>query len=104
MLDIIEVIFEFFDGVFDAGGVSLLHLGPAGDTRFDAMTPLIEWNLFLELTDECSLLGSRPDDAHVALENVPQLGQLVQTEATQNTTDRRDAVVVTGSKLGAIAL
>ena len=46
-------------------------------------------DLVLELRDEQRTLRPRPDDGHVALEDVPQLRQLVDVRSAQQLADRR---------------
>jgi hypothetical protein len=45
-------------------------------------------------------LGARPDEAHVADEDVPELGQLVELEAAEHAADAGDARVAAGRHLG----
>lgn len=104
VFDVVEVVFEFFHGVFDAGGVALLDLGPAGDAGFDSVAPLIKGDLALKLLYKLDLFGTGTDDAHVALQNIPQLRQLVQAEAAQDTAHGSDTIIIVAGKLGAISL
>ena len=47
--------------------------------------------------DELELLGPRPDEAHVAPEQVPDLRQLVQAEPPEDPPHPGDARVLAGT-------
>ena len=49
ILDVVEVVFELGDGVFDGIAVLVIDLGPTGDTGLHAMSLFIKWNAFFEL-------------------------------------------------------
>ena len=60
--------------------VAALDLRPAGDPRPDGQAPTILACVVRDLLHE---VGSRPDDAHLAAEDVHELGQLVEARASQ---------------------
>ncbi|MGA2522499.1 MAG: hypothetical protein ABSG81_16960, partial [Acidimicrobiales bacterium] len=57
------------------------------------MAVVVARDLGLELLDEEGALGAGPDERHVALEDVPQLRQLVETGDPQDPADAGDGVV-----------
>ena len=54
-----------------------------------------------ELLDEVWALGARADEAHVAVEDVPDLRQLVEAGSADKGADARDARIVVGRELRA---
>src|SRR2546427_5754822 len=68
-----------------------VDLGPAGDAGLDAVASHVVRNGLAELVDEEGALRPGADQAHVALQDVDELGQLVQTGAAQEGTDGRAA-------------
>lgn len=48
----------------------------------------VEGDLFFVFGGEFGLLGARPHDAHLAPEDVPELGDLIQAELAEDGTDR----------------
>ena len=64
--------------VVGAGVVSAVDLGVAGGTGLGLEAQAEFRNLALVLARDFRALGARADDAHAALQNVEQLGQLVQ--------------------------
>src|SRR5262245_8058505 len=78
MLHVIEVVAELFERVLDRRAVAVADLCPPGDAGFDRMPHHVKRNLAGELLDEEWTLGPGPDEAHLAAEHVPELGQLVE--------------------------
>ena len=86
-------------------GVTGANLGPAGDARLDEQPLSPGGNDRLEQLDELRPFGARPDDGHVAAENVQQLRKLVQVRPPQQPADtRRARVAGTGPDRTAAAL
>src|SRR5690606_4891208 len=72
--DVVEVVFEFSQRVLDARAVGIVDLGPAGDAGFDQVPKVVAGDLRLVVAHQFVPLGARADEAHVALEHVPELG------------------------------
>ncbi len=87
---------------FGDGGVAApaVDLGPAGDAGLDLMANHVVGNFAFELPDVKRALGARPDDAHIAAQNVPKLRQLVQAPIAQEAAQRRDARIVAHAQPG----
>src|SRR6266568_2500947 len=85
MPDIIEIIFELLDCVLVALAVRIIHLRPAGDTRFYQVPEMIKRNCPLIAFGAFIPLRAWTDQAHVALEDIPKLRQLVEPQFAQPT-------------------
>src|SRR5205085_4283894 len=51
-------------------------------------------NLFFKPRDEDGAFGSRPDEAHIAANDVDELRQLVNAQLAYEATDARDARII----------
>lgn len=78
---VFDVIHVVFNALFD-GGVppQTVHLGPAGDARADLVLDHVQGYLLLELVHKVGQLRPGAHQAHVPLEHVEKLGQLVDGE------------------------
>src|SRR6266566_5487473 len=94
MADVLEIVVELLPDVFYAAIVRQVDLGPAGDPRQDALAPLVLRYLLTQLGKDRGLLGARADHVHIAHQDVPELGQLVQPELAQYASYRGDARIV----------
>src|ERR1035441_10615901 len=74
ILDVVKIVFELCDGVFQSIAVLVVDLRPAGDAGADAMALAVVRNLFGEGMDEFGPLRPRTHDGHVADQTVDQLG------------------------------
>ena len=91
MLDVVQVVDQFVEW---RGVIFPAYLGEAGDARFHVMTIGILRHLRYELLDEERTLRARAYDAHVAFDNVPYLGQLVEADGADDAADACDAWIV----------
>ena len=98
VLDVHEVVDEF---VVRGGVVLGEDLGEAGDAGLDVVAVGVLGVLRGELLDEVRALGARADEAHVAVEDVPDLRQFVEAGGADEGADARDARVVVGRELRA---
>src|SRR5215471_4709605 len=74
----------------EVGSVAI-DLPPARDARRCQMPRMLPR---LILRDDLRQLGPWTDQAHRSAQHIPELGQLVEATAPQETTDRRDAWIV----------
>src|SRR5450755_3982451 len=74
--------------LLEGGSVSLRHLPDAGDARLDAQNDGL---LPVHVRDLAFKIRAGPDQAHVADEHAPNLGQLVQAILAQHAPHARDA-------------
>src|SRR4029453_19187975 len=90
MPDVIEIVLEVLDCVSVAFSVRIVDLSPAGDPRFYQVPEMIKWyRLFIEFGAFVPL-RTRADQAHVALEDIPKLGKLVEPQFAQPTPEASD--------------
>src|SRR5215207_8815748 len=69
-----------------------LHLRPPGQAGLDAVAVAVAVDVLLEGANEVRALGTRPDDRHVAAQDVEQLRQLVERQTAHDLPDARAAV------------
>src|SRR5262245_27606835 len=93
-LDVVEVVLKLLEHVLGARAVAAAHLRVARDAWLDVEALLEKRHLLLELLDEDGALRARADHAHLALEHVPELRQLVEARLTDELADARHAVVI----------
>lgn len=98
VLDVHEVVDEL---VVRRGVVLGEDLGEAGDAGLDVVAVGVLGVSLGELLDEVWALGARADEAHVAVEDVPDLRQLVEAGSADKGADARDARIVVGRELRA---
>lgn len=98
VVDVHQVEFQFFIGI---RVVLSVDLGIAGEAGFDLEAELKIREELIVLLRDLRPFRSRPHHAHVALQDVPELGQFVQAALADEAADRRDAVVlVAGGEAG----
>ena len=74
MADIVQVEPQFLDGVLKVLAVAIVHLRPAGDAGADKVPQVVVRDLlFIDLGALCPF-GARADQAHLAAQHVPKLG------------------------------
>ena len=94
MLDIVDIVFDAsFEGSIPTPAVDLC---PAGHARFDFVPEHVFGNRFSELVDKRRTLGTRPDEAHLAAQNIDQLWQLIQARPPQPLSQPGYARIVAG--------
>jgi hypothetical protein len=84
-------------------GITASHLRPTRQAGADEVPALVERQRGLKARDKRDLLGTRPDEAHLAAQDVPELGQLVAVRAAHDPTDRRRTRVVVLCPRGLVA-
>src|SRR5207244_1204973 len=89
MADIVEIVLKLLEHVLVALAVRIIHLRPAGDPRFHQVPEMIKRNLFLISFDAPDPLRAWTDQAHVTLEDIPNLRQLVEPHFPQPAPDTR---------------
>src|SRR5882724_9561538 len=78
---VVEVEGELRLETVDVVDVAVTHLGPAGDAGLVDRPHTEVGKALGDLVQELGALGSRSDDTHLALQHVPELGQLVDVRA-----------------------
>src|SRR6185312_2436868 len=77
--------------VLEIGAVGVVDLRPAGDAGLHEMAEVVARDVALVVLHEAVPFGARADEAHVAGEDVPHLGKLVDAAGTEEAADRGDA-------------
>ena len=92
VFNVIQIAFN----PFDYGGVPpvTVDLRPAGHAGAHLVLDHVARDLLLKLLHKKRPLGPRPHEAHVALQHVPELRQLVEAVFAHDVADGRDARVV----------
>lgn len=92
MVDIPYIILEL---LFPGDGISAMALCPSGNTRPDFMATHLFGCIQRKVLDQ---QWSRPDERHVAFQDIDELGQLVDGCRTHETSDFGESVLV-GQKI-----
>ena len=100
-LEVLEVVADLRAHVVDRRVVRVVDLRPAGDAGARALAEPVRREILAQAHEDARTLGARADDVHVALDHVHQLRQLVETRATQNAAELRDARIVPRGPHGA---
>src|SRR6266542_2491790 len=77
IFDVVEVVLMFFPRVLERSAIVVADLRPSGQPRFDQVTLGIIRNSLFELFDEDRAFGPRPDQAHLAANDIEQLRQFI---------------------------
>src|SRR5262249_1848346 len=93
VFDIVEIVLQFLNRVLHRRAVAVIDLGPTGQPRLDQMALGVELNLFAQLLDEERSFGARPDEAHLAAQNIDKLRNLVNAGFANESADAGDARV-----------
>src|SRR5690606_27000469 len=88
MLDIIQVHIHH---LLERQAVPSAHLPVAGAARYDALAQLVLARILRELPRQ---RRPGPDEAHIALQHIPELGQLVDAGLPDEASDLRNARVI----------
>src|SRR5918912_2127514 len=90
---VLDVVVVPLDPVRERGlAAQAVDLRPPGDAGLDAVAVLVAADAPLEQLDELRALGARPDNAHLAAQDVEELGQLVDRDPPHEPADRRATV------------
>src|SRR2546429_4292020 len=71
-----------------------VHLGPASHASFDPMSQHIAWDALTKFLNQNGPFRAWSHQAHVALEDIPELGQFIQTQPPQERAQRGAAWIV----------
>src|SRR5581483_4051880 len=88
-----QIVLQLLHPIFHGRTVWIAYLRPAGDARLDGVPVQIVGYPLRQLTHEERPLGAGPDEAHVALQHVEDLRQLIDTKGADDFADARDTVV-----------
>src|SRR5947208_16246667 len=103
MADVVEIVLKLLKRILVALAVRVIHLRPAGDPRFHQVTEMITRNYLLLAFGALGPFRARTDQAHVALEDIPKLRQLVDPQFPQPAPNRRYArIILAGVNIGCL--
>ena len=86
-----HVVADSIAGIEDLALPRERELGEPGDARPDRENRVVRLPMLL---DEAWIFGARSDKAHLALENVPELRQLVELRPGEKRAQTREALVL----------
>src|ERR1043166_5040950 len=95
MPDVIKVVLQLLHRVGFAVAIGIIHLRPAADSRFHQMTEMIKRDLLFVTLRTARPFRPRPDQTHLAPENVPELRQFIQTQSANPTTNAQKTRIAT---------
>src|SRR5437764_5367241 len=73
ILDVVEVVLELGDGVFEGVAVFVVDLSPTGNPGTNGMALPVKRNSFGERLDEFGPFRPGPNDRHLAFQDVEKL-------------------------------
>src|SRR5262249_23154158 len=94
ILDVVEVVLQLLQRVFDRGAVAIPDLRPAGEPRFYGQPLHVVRDFLLQALHELRSFRPGPDEAHVTEQHIDQLRGLVETGTAADRAHRRDARIV----------
>src|SRR3989344_8743818 len=94
VLDVVKVKLQLLFGVLNRGAIGVTYLGPPGNTGFHRVTRRVISYPRRQIFDEIRPLWPRPDETHVALENVENLRQLVYPQDSYNLPHSGDSLIL----------
>jgi hypothetical protein len=103
-LEVLEVVLDLGPNVVHAGVVRPVDLRPSGDPRASLLAQRIVLDVLAQLGEDARALGARADDVHVALDDVEQLGDFVETGLAKEATDGGDARIALRGPYGTSSL
>ena len=97
MFDIEEVVFKLGLGLFNAGAVLVLYLGPPSDSRPDTMSEREKWNIFLEQLAEVWAFRAWSHQAHFTPQHIENLRQFVEPILADDAPDASYSLIISKS-------
>src|SRR5215204_934337 len=88
-----QIVLKFLPCIFDRCAVGILDLGPTREPRRDQMSLLVKRDLLRELSYEMRALGPWPNEAHLTLQDVPELWDLIHADLAYYPADASGARV-----------
>src|SRR5260370_13214316 len=87
VLDVEQVVLKFFARIFYGAAVLVLDLRPSGEAGPHHVAHAVIRDFFGEPFDEFRALGTRADKGHIAFEDAPQLGNLIEARGAEKLAD-----------------
>ena len=99
MFQIIEVELQTAEHLLHRVGIAVVERGVGRQARTDLVQFLVAGIAFHYLVDEILALRTGADERHVALQHVPELGQLVEMVSAQEASEGCQTVVISFGQL-----
>src|SRR5215203_2576752 len=87
VLDIKKIVLKFLASVLYRRAIRILNLRPARESRCNQMSLLVERNLLGQLRHEVRAFRAWSNETHLALENVPELRNLIHSNLPYDATN-----------------
>ena len=94
MLQVVKIELQTAQHLLHGVGIAVVERRIRRDAGLHLVEIDVPWVVFHDLVDVEFALGTRSDERHVAPDDVPQLRQLVEARAPEETAHLRDARVV----------
>src|SRR5437762_649613 len=94
VLDVIKIVFELLDRLFEIAAVGVAYLCPTGQSWLDAMPDGIERDLLAERANKCRAFRPWPHKAHLPAQDVDELRKFVDARVAHESPHGRNARVV----------
>lgn len=104
VLQIEEVVAQAAEHLLDGVGIAIVEGGVGSDTRTDLVEVAITGIALHNLVDVELALGTGTDKGHLATEDVPELGKLVEVVLTKELADLGHAFVLAAGIQGGTCL
>lgn len=102
MFDVIEVVLELDEVVVERAGVVVFDLRPSRQSRTGEVSECVIRHALSKLRNEFRTLGTRPDERHVAFEDVPDLREFVDPSDTEEPSYFCNARIVFDGELSTV--
>ena len=93
MADVIQIEPQFLDGILKICAVRIIDLRPSSDSGSDKVAQMIVRNLLFVDLGALDPLRAWSNEAHLASENIPKLGQFIEAALAEEGTESGDAMV-----------
>lgn len=104
VLQIKKIVAQATEHLLDGVGIAVVEGGVRGDTRTDLVEVAITGIALHDLVDVELALGTGTDKGHLATEDVPELGKLVEVVLTKELADLGHAFVLAAGIQGGTCL
>src|SRR6266403_4158820 len=94
MPDVVEIVLKLLHRVFITLAIRIIHLRPSSDPRFHQVPEMIKRNYLFVTFGALSPFRAWADQAHVTLEDIPKLRQLIEPQSPQAAPSARYARII----------
>src|SRR6266849_11059888 len=87
MSDVVEIVWQLFQLVFAGTAISIVHLRPASQSRFDSQAVAIQRIGFFQFKGILFSLWAWSYQTHLTTQDIEHLRQLIQVQSTQESSN-----------------